>query len=279
MGFIGIYFEWLLFVLAIASGLIYLVDHLFFFKKRKALAEGAADFNKLNKKQKRERMKGPIMTDYARSLFGVFVIVLLLRSFVFEPYIVPSGSMLPTIQVGDFVLVNKFSYGLRLPLIGTKILSVGEPQRGDVVVFKNPVNPQTNFIKTVIGLPGDKVSYIDKHLYVNGAPVSQSFMLETIEPDNAPLGPDLVNEFSSRIGVHDHTIYNSPGVPAQNFQNLVVPQGEYFVMGDNRDYSDDSRFWGFVPEANLVGRAWLIFFSYNSDKHQVRWGRIGMRLP
>lgn len=282
MTFIGIYFEWALFVLVIASGLIYLVDHFLFYKKRKALAESAPDFAGLSKKKKHERTRGPIVTDYARSLFVVFLVVFLFRSFVFEPYIVPSGSMLPTIQLGDFVVVNKFSYGIRLPLIGTKILSTGTPERGDVAVFKNPVNPQTNFIKTVIGLPGDKISYINKQLFVNGTPVSQTFMQNTLEPNNAMVGTPpspMVAEYSSQIGDHVHTIYTSPSAPAQDFQNLVVPQGEYFMMGDNRDNSDDSRMWGFVPANDLVGRASIIFFSFDTNSHAVRWNRIGTRLP
>ncbi len=279
MGFIGTYFEWGLFVLMVASGIIYLIDQKFFYKKRRALAEATPDFAGLSRKQKLQRLKGPVVTDYARSLFWVFAIVLVIRSFLFEPYIVPSGSMLPTIQLGDFVLVNKFTYGLRLPLIGTKILALGEPERGDVVVFKNPVNPQTNFIKTVVGLPGDKISYVNKQLFVNGEPVPQTLLKESIEPVNAGLGSPVVLSYSSEIGSHLHTIYNSPSVALADFQNLVVPAGEYFMMGDNRDDSDDSRYWGFVPEHDLVGRASVIFFSFNSVNHSVRWNRIGMKLP
>lgn len=279
MTFIGIYFEWLLFVLMLASGLIYLVDHCFFYKKRKAFAESTPGFDQLSKKEKQERMKGPIVTDYARSLFLVFVIVLFLRSFIFEPYIVPSGSMLPTIQLGDFVVVNKFAYGIRLPLIGTKIIATGEPERGDIAVFKNPVNPQTNFIKTVIGLPGDKISYINKQLFINGSPVAQTFVASILETNNANLGSPMVAQYSSMIGQHEHAIYTSPAIPAQDFQNLVVPAGKYFMMGDNRDDSDDSRDWGFVSESELVGRASYIFFSFDSSTDHVRWNRIGMKLP
>ena len=277
--FIGIYFEWLLFVLALASGIIYFVDQKLYYKKRKALAEAAPDFARLSKKQKHERMKGPIVTDYARSLFGVFLIVFILRSFLFEPYIVPSPSMVPTIQVGDFVVVNKFAYGLHLPLIGTKILAVGEPKRGEVFVFKNPSNPQVDFIKTVIGIPGDKISYINKQLTVNGQPFTETFVSNLIEPGNANLGSPVVAEYTSQIGASTHTIYTTPTTPAQDFQNLVVPNGEYFAMGDNRDNSDDSRSWGFVPEADLVGRASMIFFSFDGTKHSVRWNRIGIMFP
>ncbi len=279
MGLIGIYFEWGLLVLTIASGVIYLVDQKFFYHKRRALAEAAPDFAALTKKQKLLRLKGPVVTDYARSLFWVFLIVLLIRSFVFEPYLVPSGSMLPTIQIGDFVLVNKFAYGLRLPLVGTKILPIGEPKRGEIVVFKNPANPQTNFIKTLIGLPGDKISYSHKQIFVNGEPISQTFVQEAIESNNANLGSPMVAEYSSQIGVHTHMIYTTPSIPPQNFQDLVVPPGEYFMMGDNRDNSDDSRMWGFVPEHDLVGRASVIFFSFDSNTDHVRWNRLGMSLP
>lgn len=278
MEFIGMYFEWGLFVLTVASGLIYLIDQRFFYKRRRAVAESSPDFAALNKKQKLERLRGPLITDYARSLFGVFCIVLLIRSFFFEPYIVPSGSMLPTIQLGDFILVNKFAYGLHLPLTGTKILAVGEPKQGDIVVFKNPENPQVSFVKTVIGLPGDKISYINKQLYINGKILPQQFMGNQIEVNNANLGSALVAEYSSQIGAATHMIYNSPSIPAQNFQNLSVPQGEYFMMGDNRDDSDDSRIWGFVPEKDLEGRASFIFFSFDSDKMHVRWDRIGKKL-
>lgn len=280
MGFIGIYFEWGLFILMVASGIIYLIDQRFFYKKRKALAESAPDYAGLSRKQKLLRLKGPVVTDYARSLFWVFFVVLLIRSFLYEPYIVPSGSMLPTIQLGDFVLVDKYAYGLRLPLVGTKIIPVSEPERGDVVVFKSPVNPQTDFIKTVIGLPGDKISYVDKQLTINGEAVPQVFVKNTLESDNATdVGSPLVVEDTIQLGKHVHTIYNSPSVPAVDFQNLVVPAGHYFVMGDNRDASDDSRYWGFVSEAQLVGRANVIFFSYDSTTHSVRWNRIGMKLP
>ncbi len=286
MGFIGIYFEWGLFVLMLASGVIFLVDQKFFYKKRKALAEAQPDFATLTKKQKQERMKGPIVTDYARSLFGVFVIVFFIRSFVIEPYIVPSGSMLPTIQLGDFILVNKFAYGLRWPLVGGKFLSIDEPKRGEIFVFKSPTNPQTEFIKTVIGLPGDKISYINKQFFVNGQAIPQTFVQNTIEPNNANLAPmmsnsaeaTLVSQYTSQIGDFTHTIYTSPGIPAQNFQNLVVPQGEYFAIGDNRDNSDDSRAWGFVPDSDLVGRASVVFFSFDSSTHNIRWNRIGTKL-
>ena len=285
MGSIGIYFEWGLFVVVLASGCIYLIDHCFFYQQRLRRARASiADFDSLPKKKRLELLRAPLLADYARSLFSVFLLVFLLRSFIAEPYIVPSGSMLPTIQLGDFVLVNKFAYGVRLPLLGTKIINVGEPKRGEVLVFENPVNPQTSFIKTVIGLPGDHISYLNKQLFINGKAVPQVFINNRIEPNNANLSvlttqPLIVSEFKSTIGATQHTVFTTPGIAPQDFQNLTVPPHQYFVMGDNRDNSDDSRSWGFVPEANLKGRAWLIFFSWDSNTHSVRFDRIGTRLP
>lgn len=254
----SIYFEWILFVLLVASVIIRLVDFQFFKFKEK------------------ER---PIVFDYARSLWPVFLIVFLIRSFVFEPYIVPSGSMLPTIQLGDFVLVNKFSYGIHLPLSNRLLIKTGEPALGDIAVFKSPFNPQIDLIKTIVGVPGDRISYIDKQLFINGKAVPQTFMETAVEPNNANLGSPMVQEYSSDIGGHIHTIYTTSALPAENFQNLLVPPGHYFAMGDNRDNSDDSRSWGFVSDNDLIGRATYIFLSYDSNTHSIRWSRIGNRLP
>ena len=254
---IGIYFEWGLFVLLVASVIIALVDRCFF----------------------KVKVNPPFLVDYARSLWPVFLIVFLIRSFVFEPYIVPSGSMLPTIQLGDFLFVNKFAYGIHLPFLGTTLIRTGEPHTGDVVVFKSPVNPQTDFIKTVIGVPGDTISYINKQLFINGTPVSMDFVQTAVEPNNANLGSPIVQEYISDLGGHVHHIYTSPSLPAINFTDLVVPAGKYFCMGDNRDDSDDSRFWGFVSQQQLIGQATLIFLSYDSQNHRIRWNRVGSKMP
>ncbi len=262
---IGIYFEWGLFVLLVASVIIALVDR--FCCKARRLKEAET------------KTHPPFLIDYARSLWPVFLIVFLIRSFVFEPYIVPSGSMLPTIQLGDFLFVNKFAYGIHLPFFGTTLMNTGEPQTGDVVVFKSPVNPQTDFIKTVIGVPGDTISYINKQLFINGQPVDMDFIQTTMEPNNANLGSVIVQEYSSDLGGHVHHIYTAPSLPAANFKDLVVPKGEYFCMGDNRDNSDDSRFWGFVSQNQLIGKANYIFLSYDSRTHSIRWNRIGHKMP
>lgn len=276
----GIYFEWGLFVLTVVSGIIYFIDQRFFYKQRVARARAEiSDFDSLSKKAKEEALKAPLLADYSRSLFSVFLIVFLIRSFLVEPYIVPSGSMLPTIQLGDFVLVNKFSYGIRLPFVGIKVIPIGEPRTGDIAVFKDPANPQVSLIKTIIGMPGDRISYINKQLYINDKPVPQTFVESTTEPNNANLGSTAVKEYHSVIGTKNHDIFNAPAIPATDFKDLVVPQGQYFMMGDNRDNSDDSRMWGFASEKSFTGRAWVIFFSWDSSTHSVRFHRIGTLLP
>jgi signal peptidase I len=195
-----------------------------------------------------------------------------------ELFEVPSGSMLPTIQLDEYLLVNKFVYGVRLPLFNTKLISVGTPQRGDIMVFHDPVNPQIDLIKTVIGVPGDHISYINKQLFINGQPVPRKFLGNTLEPNNANLGYTAVAHYQENIGGHWHDIYNTSGIPPVNFKDLVVPQGEYFMMGDNRDNSDDSRDWGFAPSKDIVGKAFIILFSWDSVDHSVRWGRIGHKF-
>ena len=251
----GAYFEIGLFIALVASAIIGGLDKWVFEKRRPPNA------------------KMPFMADYARSLFSVFLIVLVLRSFVAEPYQIPSGSMLPDFEIGDFILVNKFSYGLRLPVWHNLILKAGEPKRGDVVVLHYPVNPQADFIKRVIAVPGDTVSYINKVLYVNGEMVPQKLLGQEMEIANSSTqNSDIVQE---TLGTHTYNTLLEPWTQGVDFKNLVVPQGEYFVMGDNRDNSDDSRFWGFVPESAMVGRTFMIWFSWDSENYKVRWSRIG----
>jgi signal peptidase I len=276
----GIYFEWALFVITLTSGIIYFIDQRYFYKKRLALARaGIAGFDQLPKKEQLELVRAPLLGEWSRSLFVVFLAVFLIRSFLIEPYIVPSGSMLPTIQLDDFILVNKFAYGVHLPFTGTVIIPVHTPKTGDIAVFKNPTNPQVSFIKTIIGVPGDRISYINKKLYINNKPVLQKFITDTLEPGNANLTSIMVKEYQSELGGKTHYIYNTPAVSSTDFKNLLVPKDSYFVMGDNRDNSDDSRIWGFVPQKNLTGRAWLIFLSWDAVNHKIRFKRIGMVLP
>lgn len=213
--------------------------------------------------------------EFCRFLFPVVAIVLVLRSFVFEPFRIPSGSMIPTLHVGDFILVSKFSYGLRSPVGFWKLVDTGAPQRGDVAVFRFPLDPSKDFIKRVIGLPGDRIAYIDKRLYINGEPVP----LEDLGPMRFTYGGRLhvVRHLRETLDGVAHSIIVDPAVPPANGE-IVVPEGHYFVMGDNRDGSDDSRRWGFVPDRNLVGKALWIWMSWDSESGGIDFGRIGQRI-
>ncbi|RMG59155.1 MAG: signal peptidase I [Gammaproteobacteria bacterium] len=215
----------------------------------------------------------PWYVEYSKSFFPVLIIVLLLRSFVAEPFRIPSGSMMPTLLVGDFILVNKFAYGLRLPVLHTEIVGGDRPKRGDVIVFRYPRNPDVDYIKRVIGVPGDHVAYIDKQLFINGRPVPQKPVgpYLQIDPQRARPGEWVLDEQLPEV---DHRILinrNRPGFDAE----YIIPPGSYFVMGDNRDNSNDSRFWGVVPEANLVGKALLIWFNWDFDHGRMDLSRIG----
>ncbi|MDO8954163.1 MAG: signal peptidase I [Gammaproteobacteria bacterium] len=271
--------ELLLYVAVISFGFISLIDIIFFAKQRYKLASEIPGFETLSKQDKQGLTKAPLLADYARSLFPVLLLVFCLRSFVGELFEVPTGSLLPTVQLGDYLLVNKFIYGVRLPIFNTELFRVGVPKRGDIMLFNYPVDPNVVFIKTVIGIPGDKISYINKQLFINGQTIPNKFLSKGIEPANASLGNAAVELYQENIGGHVHTIYNTPGMPPIDFTNLIVPPGEYFMMGDNRDYSEDSRYWGFVPYTDIVGKAYRIVFSWNSDTHRVRWNRIGKKLP
>lgn len=208
--------------------------------------------------QELERLsREPIVTEYAKSFFPVLLFVLTLRSFLFEPYQVPTGSMIPTIKIGDFILVNKFAYGLRLPVLGTKILDVGEPQRGEIMVF---IPPHVNqyFIKRVIGLPGDTIRYENQRLSVNGEVVAEEFV-RSVSVDTG-IGPlDGVLNSATYNGV-SHATQHIPGVnSSRGRSSWIVPAGHYFMIGDNRENSADSRVWGAVPEENIVGKAIAIW--------------------
>jgi len=208
-------------------------------------------------------VKEPAMVEYARSFFPVVLIVLLLRSFLFEPFRIPSGSMMPTLLVGDFILVNKFSYGVRLPVLNTKVIEVSEPKRGDIVVFRFPKQPSIDYIKRVIGLPGDRIAYYDKKVYVNGQPAAQVSLgsYHGVGQGSNMTGSEHLEE--DLLGVqHSILIHHGTSTIEDVF---VVPQGQYFVMGDNRDNSNDSRYWGTVPEANLVGKAFLIWMNFDVE--------------
>ena len=208
------------------------------------------------------------LVEYSRSFFPVLIFVLVIRSFIFEPFRIPSGSMKPTLVVGDFIFVKKFSYGLRLPVTETKIIETGQPQRGDVVVFRLPSNPGINYIKRVVGLPGDEVVYERQRLTINGVSMDLSLTDETY--DNAPVYLEDLDGRIHRILVHDGQHSKQDGV-------YVVPEGEFLMMGDNRDRSKDSRYIGTIPEKYLVGeavRVWMHFIPWNMPD----WGRIGAKI-
>ncbi len=244
------WFESLLVGATLVSGAVWLLDALFFAKRRKARG-GLLD-------------EEPVLVDYSRAFFPVLAVVLVLRSFIAEPYKIPSSSMMPNLLIGDFILVNKFSYGLRLPITNQKFLAIGEPKRGDVVVFKPPHDPENNWIKRVIGLPGDKVGFHGDTVYLNGQPLKYQTLGEY------PGAGDRAEAFGSTLLREElpgrpHTILESVGLPPPGGGegDWVVPPGHYFVMGDNRDNSLDGRFWDyhFLPEQNLRGKAFLVWLN------------------
>jgi signal peptidase I len=212
----------------------------------------------------------PVVVDYARSFFPILLLVLVVRSFLFEPFRIPSSSMMPTLLIGDFIFVNKYTYGLRLPVVNTRILEVGAPRRGDVVVFRLPADPSTNYIKRLVGLPGDTILYAGKKLYVNGEPVSLS-PVGIYDGEGQP-GALLVRE---RLGEVEHQILLMPGMQSAE-GTFVVPPGYFFMMGDNRDNSRDSRYEGvgFIPEDHIVGRAVRIWLNWDFPG-LPDWSRIG----
>jgi len=261
------------------TGVIWLIDERLWRPKRTAKVEELKhSYAGADKEEVISRIeKEPIIVEYAKSFFPVILIVLILRSFFFEPFRIPSGSMIPTLKVGDFILVNKFDYGIRLPVINTKIFDIGSPERGDVFVFRFPRDPSVDYIKRVIGLPGDRISYRAKNLYVNGKRIESELTGPYIETkDGMPIpGANVLSEKISDAVTHNILIDSTR--PSYNGE-WVVPEGNYFAMGDNRDNSNDSRYWGTVPEENLVGRAFMIWMNWNYDDGGVEWSRIGKSI-
>lgn len=253
-------FALLLVVACVLSGLIWAADALWF-RGRRVAAEGAS-------------AREPVIVEYSRSFFPIILIVLLVRSFAFEPFRIPSGSMMPTLLTGDFIFVSKWSYGLRLPVTNTLLLSTGEPQRGDVMVFRLPRDPAINYIKRVVGIPGDVVVYRGRQLWINGEPVP----VQEVGPwPDAPHARVVLG--TERLGEREHQVLWRPGGGSREGR-FVVPDGHYFVMGDNRDNSTDSRYAevGMIPDTLLVGRAERIWMSWDATRPGVVWQRIGQAI-
>jgi signal peptidase I len=288
-------FALLLLLATVVTGLYWLAERFYFMPKRRravaaleaeathrnaALAQrGIAQVDGDVEEARQSLLMQPWWLDWTAGLFPVIAIVFLLRSFLFEPFKIPSGSMIPTLLVGDLILVNKFTYGLRLPVANIKITEGNKPQRGDVMVFRYPPKPSLDYIKRVIGVPGDEIAYLNKRLTINGKPVPTSTAPEFFDEDVMR----YFKQFEEDIDGRKHRLLNDDDRPAfvpgtddfpfkQNCRYSVegvvckVPENQYFMMGDNRDNSLDSRYWGFVPDRNIVGKAFFVWMNFGNLK-------------
>ena len=292
-------FALLLFLATVVTGLYWLAERLYFLPRRRQAAaaleahvvqrkaqlsaRGISQVDGTDVSEARQRLlMQPWWLDWTAGLFPVIVAVFVLRSFLFEPFKIPSGSMIPPLLVGDLILVNKYTYGLRLPVLNIKMTEGTPPQRGDVMVFRYPPKPSLDYIKRVVGVPGDEVAYMNKQLTINGRKVDMKQLPEYFDAD----AMRYFKQYEEVLGTRRHRLLNDDDRPAfvpgaedfpfrQNCQYSVegvkckVPPGHFFMMGDNRDNSQDSRVWGFVPERNIVGRAFFIWMNFGS------FGRIG----
>ena len=298
-------FALILFWLMVATGIVWFADRLIFRRRRIADAEAALRHFDAQAKlhdtsgaaaardpkaiqEEREKLRErlirqPGWIEFPAGFFPVILVVFVLRSFLFEPFRIPSGSMIPTLLIGDLILVNKFTYGIRLPILNKKVVDLGSPQRGDVMVFRYPVNPQEDYVKRVIGLPGDTVTYRNKRLTINGQPVETVPAPDFFDADRVAYAKQFTEKLPSPNGTVDHMILvdddrsgiinaitnypyreNCTYSDGNTAITCKVPQGYYFMMGDNRDNSADSRYWGFVPEENIVGKAFLIWMNFGN---------------
>ena len=288
-------FALLLFLATVVTGAYWLAERFYFLPQRRRAAQALLDADTQRRAEldrmgiqkvdgdvaeARERLlMQPWWLDWTAGLFPVICAVFLLRSFLFEPFKIPSGSMIPTLLVGDLILVNKFTYGVRLPVINKKITEGNPVQRGDVMVFRYPPQPSMDYIKRVVGVPGDEIAYLNKRLTVNGKPVDTTALPDFFDAD----AMRYFKQFDEQLGAQRHRIIVNPDAPAfvQGASNFAgregcrysvegvtckVPEGHYFMMGDNRDNSLDSRYWGFVPEANIVGKAFFVWMNFGNLK-------------
>jgi signal peptidase I len=295
-------FSLLLFMACVVTGLYWLAERFYFLPQRQKAAATLAEQSATRQAelvkmgiaktevhgQEMNEAQGKLLIqpwwlDWTAGLFPVIIIVFILRSFLFEPFKIPSGSMIPTLWVGDLILVNKFAYGMRLPVINTKVIEVGNPQRGDVMVFRFPPKPSFDYIKRVIGVPGDEISYLNKKLMINGKPLSKDVLPDFFDEDSLRYSKQFEEVVMSDKGEVKHKLLNDDDRPAfiagtEDFPNkqncrysaegvvCKVPEGHYFMMGDNRDNSLDSRYWGFVPDKNIVGKAFFVWMNFGNLK-------------
>ena len=288
-------FALLLFLATVVTGAYWLAERFYFLPQRRraaqavedAAAQRRAELDRMGiaqvdidvRESKDKLLMQPWWLDWTAGLFPVIAAVFVLRSFLFEPFKIPSGSMIPTLLVGDLILVNKFTYGIRLPVINKKITEGNPVQRGDVMVFRYPPQPSMDYIKRVVGVPGDEIAYLNKRLTVNGKPVDTTALPDFFDAD----AMRYFKQFDEQLGAQRHRIIVNPDAPAfvQGASNFAgregcrysvegvtckVPEGHYFMMGDNRDNSLDSRYWGFVPEANIVGKAFFVWMNFGNLK-------------
>lgn len=296
------YFSLLLVILTLVCGLIWLVDSLFFAKKRRQNAVVNKDVL-VDSENLDVDVPDPYVVDTAKQIFPVIAFVLVLRSFIYEPFQIPSGSMMPTLLVGDFILVEKFAYGLKDPVARHKFVETGKPERGDVVVFKYPVDTRVDYIKRVVGLPGDTVEYRNKQIFIKPAceagtecAPAYTVPLELVNRDEFVQNMVPLERMTETLGDIEHDILRNPTTrallsryhqqPGTRLGQWIVPEDSYFVLGDNRDNSTDSRYWGFVKDEHLVGKAVAIWISFEFERNEqdflpgwvptgVRFSRVG----
>jgi len=298
------YFSLILVIVTFVSGIIWALDKFIWAKARAEKVAFATSQAELPLEAIEKLGQESIIVENAKSMFPVIAAVMILRSFIYEPFQIPSGSMMPTLLVGDFILVEKFAYGIKDPVLRKTIVETGKPERGDVVVFKYPPQPTIDYIKRVVGLPGDRIAYRGKKVFIqkacSGANCAGYKQLDLSLVEIGKFKDDMteLQQYTEQLGDIEHNLlinprrsdmaarfYQQPAPPTRGYE-WVVPPGQYFMMGDNRDNSADSRFWGFVPEANLVGKAVFIWTSFEFDRSSdslipswvpngIRFSRIG----